>query len=142
MEYMLLNASRVPFGNPIGDDETWVWTYECGFPYRYVGGDGVDFSTLRNGNGTNVDLNNVYTSIAAWDPVISGHYSELDRGCMMFDISFITNNFYITDAFMGTYITNIDDSVGTISLGMVHYDPVDNATVSAADYQTFGNTNY
>jgi hypothetical protein len=142
MENLILNASRIPFGNPIGDDATWLWAYECGFPYASAGGNGASFSTLRNANGDTVDLTSCYTAIAAWTPATSGNYAELDRGCMMFHTDSITENFYIYDAYIGTYVSNISDALGNIDIGLVHYDPVDGGAISAADYQTFGGTNY
>jgi hypothetical protein len=140
-EYLLLNASRAPFGSPVGDDSAFIFAYECGFPYAYVGTDGTSFSTLRNMNGNYVDFDNCYTAISAWAPVLSGNYSELDRGCMMFDTS-MTENFYITDAAIGTYPNNISDNLGAIYMGLFYYNPTDSGTISASDYQTFGETNY
>jgi len=142
MENLLLNASELPFGYPIGDDVTWFWTSYCGFPNNSVSGDGASFQDLRTGNGTGVNVATCYTAIAAWTPAISGNYAELDRGCMLFDTSWITDNFYIYGAYVGTNVVNCGDALGNIDIGLVHYHPTDFGAISAADYQTFGGANY
>jgi len=140
-ENLLLNASRLPFGNPIGDDSTWIWAYECGFPIRYIAGNGESFSNLVTGVGNTTDFDNCYTAISAWAPVINGNYTEIDRGCMMFHTYDITDNFYIFNAYIGVYPNNIDDSVGNIDIGLFSYNPTDTATISDSDYQAYNETN-
>jgi len=142
MENLLENARVLPFGTPIGDDMSTFWADVSGFPIRYVGGDGESFSDLVTGNGNTTDTDTVYTAISTLPPVINGNYSELDRGCNIWDISSINPNWYITWATVITTPSNTDDALGNIDIGLTAYSPANWAAISQGDYQTSWGENF
>ncbi|MDD1698568.1 MAG: PKD domain-containing protein [Methanoregula sp.] len=106
----------------------------------YVGkvGQNLTFTELRNGVGTNVDINNTFSTVRLVQDNETDRYRENWRPALIFNGSAIPDDAIIQDASLGIHINFMYDDLGEQAFG--NYSLVKfniEGTINSADYDNF-----
>ncbi|MDD1715574.1 MAG: PKD domain-containing protein [Methanolinea sp.] len=126
-------------------DTLVVYPAVDGAVFRTVTGSGDTYTNLRNGNGTGVSVSYTYPaapSSQTLSTTLDGKFYGINRGIFSFNTSSLPDDCTIDGATFSIYGHSKRNELGTIELGITGGTLIDNESISAGDYLSFGSTEF